>query len=138
MREAHYELSDVYKPSIGGWYALLNEGRFLEDPPTEADVLLSKRFQLLLHIDSPRRLRFYLDQLAGRHVGLKTIPPLEQRMIQMLTFRLLQSEARQADTDWDAGLVRLQQNNQLVEFTGTLRSTVGSREAAYRRKSADG
>ena len=46
LAETHYELSDVYKPSIGGWYALLNEGRFLEDPPTEADVLLSKRFQL--------------------------------------------------------------------------------------------
>jgi superfamily II DNA or RNA helicase/HKD family nuclease len=111
LAETHYELSDVYKSSIGGWYALLNEGRFLEDPPTEADVLLSKRFQLLLHIDSTRRLRFYLDQLSARHVGLEPVPPLEQRMVQMLTFRLLQSEARQTDTDWDAGLVRLQQNN---------------------------
>jgi hypothetical protein len=31
-------------------------------------------------------------------------------MLAMLTFRLLQSEARQADCDWDAGLQRLRQN----------------------------
>lgn len=111
LAETHYELSDVYKPSIGGWYALLNEGEFLEDPLREADVLLSKRFQLLLHIDSTRRLRFYLHQLSARQVGLEPMPPLERRMVQMLTFRLLQSEARQTNTDWDAGLVRLQQNN---------------------------
>jgi hypothetical protein len=35
---------------------------------------------------------------------------LERRMIQMLTFRLLQGEARQPGASWEVGLMRLQQN----------------------------
>ena len=100
----------MYKPSIGGWYALLNEGQFLTEPPTEDDILLTKRFQLLLHIDSIRRLRFYRDQLSEGQLGVETLPELERRMVQMLTFRLLQGEARQPGTGWETGLTRLQQN----------------------------
>jgi superfamily II DNA or RNA helicase len=110
LSETGYDLADVYKPSIGGWHALLSETEFLSERPTEADVVLSKRFQLLLHIDSVRRLNLYRELLA---VGLPppdTLPPLERRLVAMLTFRLLQSEARQADCDWDAGLQRLRQN----------------------------
>jgi hypothetical protein len=110
LAETRYELSDIYKPSIGGWFALLNEGQFLADQPTETDALLTKRFQLLLHIDSIRRLRFYLDLLREQAPGIETLPPLKKRMVQMLTFRLLQSEARQAETGWEAGIVRLRQN----------------------------
>ena len=110
LAETRYELVDVYKSSIGGWYALLNDGQFLTEPPTEDDIFLTKRFQLLLHIDSIRRLRFYRDQLSEGQLGLETLPGLERRMIEMLTFRLLQGEARQPGTGWETGLTRLQQN----------------------------
>jgi superfamily II DNA or RNA helicase len=110
LAETRYELVDVYKSSIGGWYALLRDGRFLTEPPTEGDILLTKRFQLLLHIDSIRRLRFYQNQLSAGQAGVETLPELERRMVEMLTFRLLQGEARQPGTDWKGGLTRLQQN----------------------------
>lgn len=110
LAETRYELADVYKPSIGGWHALLNEGQLLTEPPTEADALLSKRFQLLLHLDSTRRLRFYLDQMTDDQFLGDSAPPLEKRMVEMLTFRLLQSEARQQGSEWVAGLKRLRQN----------------------------
>ena len=71
LAETRYELFDVYKSSIGGWYSLLCEGKFLSEPPLEADILLTKRFQLLLHVDSIRRLRFYQDQLSKEQVGLR-------------------------------------------------------------------
>jgi superfamily II DNA or RNA helicase/HKD family nuclease len=111
LAETSYELFDVYRPSIGGWYALLHEGQFLTKPLTEADILLTKRFQLLLHIDSPLRLGFYRDKLSEEQIDMETLPPLEKRMIQMLTFRLLQSEARQPGASWDTGLTRLHQND---------------------------
>jgi hypothetical protein len=100
----------VYKPSIGGWHALLNEGHLLTEPPSEAEALLSKQFQLLLHVDSTRRLRFYLDQMTEGQFLDHSAPPLEKRMVEMLTFRLLQSEARQQGSHWAAGLKRLRDN----------------------------
>ncbi|MGO9563062.1 MAG: DUF3427 domain-containing protein [Candidatus Korobacteraceae bacterium] len=109
LAETRYELHDVYKPAIGGWYALLREAQFAAETPTESDTLLLKRFPLLLHIDSTRRLRFYLDQISGRQPELGSTTSLEKRMVQMLTFRLLQSEARQPSVDWAAGLTRLWQ-----------------------------
>ena len=81
LAETRYELIDVYKPSIGGWYALLNDAQFLTEPPTEADILLIKRFQLLLHIDSIRRLRFYQSQLSKGRLGSEPLPELERRMV---------------------------------------------------------
>jgi len=110
LAETRYELTDVYKPSVGGWHALLNEGHLLTEPPAEIEANLSKRFQLLLHIDSVRRLRFYLDQMSNGQFLTDSAPPLERRMVEMLTFRLLQSEARQQGSDWAAGLKRLRQN----------------------------
>ncbi len=97
LAETRYELSDVYKSSIGGWHALLNEGQLLPEPPTETDALLSKRFHLLLHIDSICRLRFYLDQMTEGQALVGSAPLVEKRMVEMLTFRLLQSEARQPE-----------------------------------------
>jgi hypothetical protein len=128
LAETRYELSDVYKPSIGGWYTLLREGQFLTELSTEADILLTKRFQHLLHIDSTRRLRFYIDLLNEQQIGVETLQPLEKRMVQMLTFRLLQSEARQQGTDWEAGLTRLLQNGaareEFKELCNTLLNAV--------------
>ncbi|MBK9165906.1 MAG: DUF3427 domain-containing protein [Bryobacterales bacterium] len=110
LAETRYELSDVYKSSIGGWHALLCEGRLLAEAPAEADALLTKRFQLLLHVDSVRRLRFYLDLLSRDRSFPEPPPVLERRMAEMLTFRLLQNEARQPGSDWAAGLRRLREN----------------------------
>jgi len=110
LAETRYELSDVYKQSIGGWYALLDEGQFLAAPLKEADTSLSKRFPLVLQIDSTKRLRLYLDLLGDTQIDLEALPLQERRMVQMLTFRLLQSEARQHGADWRAGLTRLWQN----------------------------
>jgi superfamily II DNA or RNA helicase/HKD family nuclease len=111
LSETGYDLADVYKTSIGGWHALLSETAFLTERPAQADFMLSRRFQLLLHIDSTRRLSLYLKLLGGPGSSLDTLPPLEMRMVGMLTFRLLQSEARQEDCEWSTGLKRLRQNS---------------------------
>ncbi|MCL4841278.1 MAG: DUF3427 domain-containing protein [Bryobacteraceae bacterium] len=110
LSETSYDLDDIYKPSIGGWYSLLNESQLLRPPPTAADLTLSKRFQLLLHVDSVRRLSLYRDLLDVTSSSLDNLTLLEKRMVEMLTFRLLQREARQEDCGWETGLTRLKQN----------------------------
>ena len=102
-----YELADIYKSSIGGWHSLLYDSRLLTDPPTDADRLLSKRFYSLVHLDSICRLRFYRDQMRAGQFEPTQLSPLEVRMIEMLTFRLLPSEARRNGCDWAEGLRRL-------------------------------
>ena len=79
LPETGYDLDDVYKPSIGGWHALLSETEFLSEQPMESDILLSKRFQLLLHVDSIRRLGLYRDLLAGTRPSLEDLPLLAAR-----------------------------------------------------------
>jgi len=124
LSETGYDLSDVYKPSIGGWHALLSETEFLTERSTEADFALAKRFQHLLHIDSTRRLSLYRHLLGGLRPSLDALLPLEKRMVEMLTFRLLQHEARQQDCDWAAGVKRLRQNasagSEFEELCGVL------------------
>jgi superfamily II DNA or RNA helicase/HKD family nuclease len=124
LAETRYELADIYKPSVGGWHAILSEGQLLAGSRTEADTLLSKRFQLLLHMDSTRRLRFYLDQLGETPASSDSLLPIAKRMVEMLTFRLLQNEARQQDCDWATGLRRLCQSTsargEFREFCGAL------------------
>jgi superfamily II DNA or RNA helicase/HKD family nuclease len=110
LSETGYDLADIYKQSIGGWHALLSETEFLSERPTESDVLLSKRFHLLLHIDSTRRLSLYRDLLGAAEPSLDTLSPPEKRMVQMLTFRLLHTEARQPECQWETGLTRLREN----------------------------
>jgi superfamily II DNA or RNA helicase/HKD family nuclease len=110
LSETGYDLAEVYKPSIGGWHALLSETELLSEHPAETGVALSKRFQLLLHVDSIGRLRLYRNLLTGALPSLDALPPAEKRMVEMLTFRLLQSEARQEDCGWDTGLKRLKQS----------------------------
>ena len=110
LSETGYDLDDVYKPSIGGWHALLSQTEFLSAQPTESDILLSRRFQLLLHIDSIRRLTRYRELLARAGPSLEDLPLLDKRMVEMLTFRLLQGEARKEGCDWGTGLIRLRQN----------------------------
>ena len=109
IAETRYELSDVYKPAIGGWHVLLEAADLLAQPLTETDLALSKRFEFLLHIDSTRRLRLYLKLLRG----VEPTPlgsSLEMRMVQMLTFRLLLREAQQPNVDWNVGVARLEQS----------------------------
>jgi superfamily II DNA or RNA helicase/HKD family nuclease len=107
LSETRYELTDLYKASIGGWHALLDEAQLLASPPTQADRLLAERFHFLLHIDSTRRLRLNLNLLGETGRSVDVLPLMEKRMIEMLTFRLLQSEARQPECEWSAGIKRL-------------------------------
>ena len=110
LAETQYELSDVYKSSVGGWYSLLEDARLVAAPLTEADRQLAKRFELLLHVDSTSRLRFYLGMLRNPGTADRLTSQLEKRMVQMLTFRLLQKDAQQPGAEWNAGLIRLEQS----------------------------
>jgi Domain of unknown function (DUF3427)/Helicase conserved C-terminal domain len=110
VSETGYDLSDIYKQSIGGWRALLSETEFGTVASTEADPPMSRRFQLVLHIDSVRRLDLYRRLLTVSPPPLETLDSLDRRMVEMLTFRLLQTEARKENCDWDAGLKRLKQD----------------------------
>jgi hypothetical protein len=78
----------------------------------------------MLHVDSIRRLRFYLDHLKEDQRSVKSVPRVERRMVEMLTFRLLQREARQPDCDWATGLARLRQcasaKSEFEELCGAL------------------
>ena len=110
LAESRYDLADVYKQSIGGWLALLREAGLSEDLPNEADLILLKRFQLLLHIDSVSRLRLCLAQIKQSTSELDDLPIWQKRAIQMLTFRLLQANAREEDADWAAGVKLLRES----------------------------
>ena len=107
LSETRYDLADLYKTSVGGWHALLDEAQLLTPTPTEADQRLAERFHSLLHIDSTRRLRLNLSLLGEAEHSLDDLPILEKRMIEMLTFRLLPKEARQPECEWSAALQRL-------------------------------
>jgi superfamily II DNA or RNA helicase len=124
LAETRYELADLYKASVGGWHALLAEAQLLAATPTETDRLLIERFDSLLHIDSTRRLRLNLDVLGEAERSMDDLPLLERRMIEMLTFRLLQKEARQPECEWSAALQRLGMNasakQELQELSGAL------------------
>jgi superfamily II DNA or RNA helicase/HKD family nuclease len=106
LAETRYELGDLYKTAIGGWGALLGEAE-LAARPKEGDAALAKRFHLLLHVDSMRRLRLYRKLIEAPQIALDGLEAQERRMVEMLTFRLLQGEARQEGCAWSAALERL-------------------------------
>lgn len=106
LAETKYELTDLYKPSVGGWHSLLKEAQLVDEEWTTADQALISRFHLLLHLDSVRRLRLNLE-LSGSKVPLKGLSIIEKRMAEMLTFRLLQAEARQSACLWSAAIEQL-------------------------------
>jgi len=124
LSETCYELADLYKASVGGWHALLEEAQLLTPIPTDADRRLAERFHSLLHIDSTRRLRLNLSLLGEAEHSLDSLPILEKRMIEMLTFRLLPKEARQPECEWSAALQRLRMNpsagQELLELSEAL------------------
>lgn len=113
ITETNYELGDLYRPSIGSWSGLLVEAGLFQER-SEEDVQFAIRLRRLLHLDSPRRLKFYLDLLQGKPStdGFHTF---EKRMIEMLTFRLLPTEARRDQRQWDTGL-RLLRQSALMRF----------------------
>jgi len=110
LAETKYDLYDLYKQSIGGWFALLRAAGLSDEIPSESDVMLLRRFQHLLHIDSVTRLQLYLEQIRCGTNDIVDLPALHKRAIQMLTFRLLQTSARAENVDWAAGLKLLQQS----------------------------
>lgn len=110
LGETGYELDDIYKSSIGGWYSLLAAADLLVQRPAESDLLLSNRFRHLLHVDSPRRLNLYLRALRSVELPLDTLPLLEKRMIEMLTFRLSSREEQQRGPRWDTAFQAIRAN----------------------------
>ncbi|MBY0503402.1 MAG: DUF3427 domain-containing protein [Bryobacteraceae bacterium] len=101
LDETQYELEDIYKGDRG-WAALLAEAS--AEPRTEAELRLSRQFQYLLHVDSQRRLGLYQQLVARKAVELDEA---QRRETRMLTFRLLQAEARQPGVADDGGLQRI-------------------------------
>jgi Domain of unknown function (DUF3427) len=128
LAETRYDLSDVYKSSVGGWYALLDDARLLAMPLTEADRQLARRFERILHMDSTSRLRLYLGMLRKPGTTDRPTSQLEKRMVQMLSFRLLQQDAQQPGSEWNAGLIRLEQSpvatEEFEELCGALLDTL--------------
>ena len=128
LAETRYELSDVYKSSVGGWYALLDDARLLAMPLTKADRQLARRFEHILHMDSTSRLRLYLGMLRKPGTTDRPTSQLEKRMVQMLSFRLLQKDAQQPGSEWNAGLIRLEQSpvatEEFEELCGALLDTL--------------
>ncbi len=107
LSETGYELDDVFTKN-GGWYSLLEGAGLRPQDRSDEDQFLSSRFRFLLHIDSQRwlnRIPSLLKESSER--SLDALPVMERRMVEMLTFRLLRSEARQPDGDWRGGLLRL-------------------------------
>ncbi len=109
LAETQYDLADLYKSSIGGWQILLEGAELLSEPLTPEGRTLATQFHHLLHIDSVRRLRLQLSLLANAGGSLDALPVMERRMVEMLTFRLLQREARQPDCRWSQCLEQLRQ-----------------------------
>jgi superfamily II DNA or RNA helicase/HKD family nuclease len=108
LAETRYDLTDIYKKSAPGWTTLLLEAGLLEPPPTGESGALTKQFHLLLHIDSPVRLALYRSLLAETTGSPAELAPAEQRMGQMLTYRLLtKDELRQGPCAWQTGVERL-------------------------------
>jgi glutathione S-transferase len=107
LAETRYEVADVYKACVGGWHALLGEAQQLTMRRTPTDESLAERFHFMLHVDSVRRLRLNLDLLGESKHSLDDLPVLDKRMVEMLTFRLLQNEARQAEWAWAEAIKRL-------------------------------
>jgi len=103
LAETRYELADIYKKSFGGWSGLLHECQLIPKPPTEAEAHLIRRFSSLLHVDSITMLKSWSAQSAALPSNL------DQRMRQMLTFRLLGNVEAKA-SDWDTGLTRIRQS----------------------------
>ena len=99
LRETGYDLSDVYRKSIGGWTALLAAAGLTELAPPR------HRLHLLLHVDSVRRLDLYRRLPA---IELAELDTLDRRMVEMLTFRLLPPESRAAVAPWASAAVALQ------------------------------
>jgi superfamily II DNA or RNA helicase/HKD family nuclease len=124
LSETRYELADLYKTSVGGWYALLAEADLATPIPAPEDQLLAGRFHFLLHIDSMRRLRLNLEMLSNTHRSWDDLSFLEKRMMEMLLFRLLQKEARQEGYEPSVALERLRMSNpaqqELRELTESL------------------
>ncbi len=108
LDETRYDLTDIYKKPALHWTLLLQEAELLETPPTTESAALTKQFHRLLHIDSQVRLALYRSVLAEPVRNPSQLSPAEQRMVQMLTYRLLtMDELRQDGCDWQTGAERL-------------------------------
>ena len=132
LSETQYDLEDVYKHSVGGWNTLLQEAGLLTGQ-TESERLLCGRFRFLLHVDSPRRLSLIQELLRSESAeSLQDLPVLEKRMVEMITFRLLQIKAREPGCPWDKGVQELiagsSAKNEFLELSEVLLDRVRRHE----------
>lgn len=138
LRETQYDLDDIYKPSIAGWAGLLYDADLLTSPLSDLDRTLSKQFKHLLHVDSPQRLDTYEASLKEGEEIKQDPTILFQRTFLMLTFRLLQTQARLPGNDWATALRQLKvapaAREEFLELIEALRNRVRShsKEEPYR------
>ena len=98
LKETSYELSDVYKDSIGGWTGLLEAAGQIRT--LDGDLALSRQLKFLLHWDSPRRIAFARELRAPRDAG-------ESKMELMMTHRLLQGRGSAMAESSDSARLRI-------------------------------
>jgi superfamily II DNA or RNA helicase/HKD family nuclease len=114
LSETGYELNDIYKPSAGGWHALLLEAGLLPGISAE-DISFARNFHQLIHVDSRKRLQFYLRIVSEESLSDENLPVIEQRMIHMLAFRLLSVDERTLNGTSNVVLERLRGNPAVKE-----------------------
>lgn len=108
LAESRFEISDVYKDSVGGWRALLGEAGLLAEPPVKPRSAAESRVPVLgrrlLHVDSTARLQFYRDAFRSARRNTTGYSELEKRMAQMLNFRLFPRAEEARQKPWDGGI----------------------------------
>jgi len=94
-----YELPDIYRAQ-SSWSTLKAEAGLLHRSltPEESDVATCFRF--ILHIDAISTIRCYRTFLLEVDASTQNRPVLDNRRALMLTYRLLQSRAVQATSEW--------------------------------------
>ena len=104
LQDTQYDLGDVYKPSTYGWTELLQAADLLDQTPSTAELRLCRQFQHITHVDSTERLKLFEQALIDPEFDSSGLEEKERRTILMLTFRLLQSEAREPGGVWSASI----------------------------------
>ncbi len=99
LSESHYELPDIYRdPS--SWSSLKAELGLLQGSLTPDEAQLAARFRTILHLDSVFLIASYRNFLLQTEDHPQNRSILENRRALMMTYRLLQTKAEQASSEW--------------------------------------
>jgi superfamily II DNA or RNA helicase/HKD family nuclease len=118
LSETQYELGDIYKDTVAGWTGLLRDAGWLEGELGEHDLLLSRQFKFLLHLDSRRLMGIYetLQESGNERASL------------MLTHRWLQGRAKDLAVGPNRGMQLLRESGlvrrEFLELLGLLQDQV--------------